>query len=368
MNPELNIRKSGGTQNLPARYFKDDGIYEAEWGKIFSNRWLCVGRESKIGETGEFTQRVIEGENILLVRGRERKLRAFYNHCRHRGTKLCEEASGRLKENIQCPYHAWTYSLDGRLTGAPNMADVEGFSKTDYPLQQVALETWEGFVFINFAENPEPFQKAFAPIMEKFLDWHLPELQVAHRKTYNIRANWKLLFQNYSECYHCPTVHPLLNQITPYKDSSNDFEEGPFLGGPMFIKPIGGSLTMNGQACAPTLVSGENKQRVYFYTLFPNLFLSLHPDYVLTHRLERQSTGVTNIHCDWLFHPDALAHPDFRLEQAVEFWDMTNGQDWRVCELTQAGLRSRVAAPGPYANLESMLAAFDQEYLRVMEE
>ncbi len=222
------------------------------------------------------------------------------------------------------------------------------------------------FIFINFEKTPETFQTAFAPVYHKFAPWKLPELLTAEGKSYHIRANWKLLFHNYSECYHCPSVHPLLNNITPYKNSSNDLEEGPFLGGPMSIKPKGGSLTTSGRACAPPLVENENRQKVFFYTFFPNLFLSLHPDFVVAHRLERRSHGQTTMHCDWLFHPEAAENPDYRPQEAIQFWDMTNRQDWHVCELTQDGLRSRAAKPGPYANLESMLAAFDREYLKFM--
>lgn len=356
----------GCRQNLPAGFFTSESIYEEEWEKVFSRRWLCAGRASELQGRGDFRQCNLEGESILLVRDGEEKLHGFYNHCRHRGAKLCEDQSGHFGENIQCPYHAWTYSFNGRLSGAPNMAEVEGFRKSDYPLERIAMEVWEGFIFLNFGDKPEPFERTFAPVKDKFAQWRLPELQVAHRKSYPVGANWKLLFHNFSECYHCPTVHPRLNDITPYKNSSNDLKERPILGGPMLIKPKGGSLTMSGRACGPLLAGRENRQKVYFYTFFPNLFLSLHPEYVVSHRLERQATGETLVHCDWLFHPEAMESPDFRLEEAVQFWDMTNRQDWHVCELTQKGLLSRKALPGPYAKLESMLAAFDREYLGVM--
>ena len=366
MKTERKLRSSLGAKNLPASYFTSEKIFEEEWEKIFSRRWLCVGRESEIKKSGEFMQCRLEGESILIVRGQDGKLRAFYNHCRHRGTRLCDEKNGLLKENLQCPYHAWTYNFEAELTAAPNMAGVDGFAKTDYSLHRISLQLWEGFIFINFSDRAEPIQTAFAPVYHKFAQWKLPELLTAEGKSYRIRANWKLLFHNYSECYHCPSVHPLLNKITPYKDSSNDLEEGPFLGGPMTIKPKDGSLTTSGRACAPPLVANENQQKVFFYTLFPNLFLSLHPDFVVAHRLERRSEVETTIHCHWLFHSEAAENPDYRPQEAIQFWDMTNRQDWHVCELTHDGLRSRVAKPGPYANLESMLAAFDREYLRIM--
>jgi Rieske 2Fe-2S family protein len=148
----------------------------------------------------------------------------------------------------------------------------------------------------------------------------------------------------------------------------NDLEEGPFLGGPMRMALEGGSMTMSGQRCAAPLgdVCGEDLNRVYYYVLFPNFLLSLHPDYVLIHRLERLAVDKTRIICEWLFHPGAMAQPGFDPAGAIEFWNMTNLQDWHVCELSQKGVSSRAYAPGPYAELESMIAAFDRQYLRVM--
>ena len=138
------------------------------------------------------------------------------NVCRHRGTRLCEAPTGRLRA-IQCPYHAWTYALDGRLTGAPHMDEAPDFEKSDYSLHAVHLVLWEGFIFVNLAANPVPAAEWFAPLTSKFAHWNLPQLRSARRMEYDVRANWKLIFQNYSECYHCPGVHPALAKISPYR-------------------------------------------------------------------------------------------------------------------------------------------------------
>ena len=189
------------------------------------------------------------------------------------------------------------------------------------------------------------------------------------------RANWKLICQNYSECYHCPTVHPALNQLSPFQSFQTELTEGPFLGGPMRLTTPHGSMTLSGQRCAPPIsglagggLAGDGLQTVYYLSLFPSFFLSLHPDYVMVHRLEPQAPDRTRVICEWLFHPNALAQPNFAPDDAVDFWHMTNQQDWHVCELSQRGVSSRAYAPGPYANLENLLAAFDREYLRVMGE
>ena len=184
-----------------------------------------------------------------------------------------------------------------------------------------------------------------------------------------MRANWKLIFQNYSDCYHCPLVHPALSKLTPYDSAENDLCEGPFLGGFMPITR-GNSLTMSGNACA--LPVGDNKEedahRVFYYSIFPNMLLSLHPDYVMVHQIWPQSPQRVLIFCDWFFHPDAFGRSDFHPNDAIEFWDMTNRQDWHVCELSQQGISSRAYQPGPYSPRESIPAAWDREYLRAMGE
>jgi Rieske 2Fe-2S family protein len=234
-------------------------------------------------------------------------------------------------------------------------------------LNKVNTGLWEGFIFLNLAKNPVPLETVFAPLSGKFSHWNLPKLRSAKRIEYDVRANWKLIFENYSECYHCPLVHPALSKITPYDSAENDLTEGPFLGGFMPITS-GNSLTMSGNACALPVgeIRAEDHQRVFYYSIFPNMLLSMHPDYVMVHQIWPQSTGRVLIYCDWLFHPDAFGRPDFRPDDAIEFWDMTNKQDWHVCELSQQGITSRSYQPGPYGPRETIPAAWDREYLRVL--
>ncbi|MEE8584632.1 MAG: aromatic ring-hydroxylating dioxygenase subunit alpha [Acidobacteriota bacterium] len=364
----MKARSANAAKSLPGRYYASKVIFAQEAERIFACRWLYAGRKEGLPEKGSFFLRAVEGESILLLRDQQGAARAFYNLCRHRGTRLCQQSEGRFSHSIQCPYHAWTYDLQGSLTGAPNMKGVEGFEAEDYPLIPVALQEWEGFLFLSFAAHPQPLSQSYAAVWSKFKDWGLEKLQVAHRIEYRVEANWKLIFQNYSECYHCPTVHPLLNQLTPYRDSSNDLEEGPILGGPMALRGPGCSMTLDGRSCAPPLgtLSDRDQGLVFYYTFFPNLLLSLHPDYVLVHRLERLEPAATRVVCEWLFDPQAMSQPGFDPSPAIEFWDRTNRQDWQVCELSQLGVGSRAYSPGPYADLESILAALDREYLRAM--
>ena len=360
----MNKRTAFGQKTLSGTVFTSADIYAEEEKRIFSQRWLMVGRESKIEKPGQYFLQQVGSENVIVLRDQTGHIQAFYNVCRHRGTRLCQN-DGQFSQSIQCPYHAWTYALDGRLLGAPTMQEISDFNKEDYGLHKVATAVWEGFIFINLAPQPEPFTKAFAPLINKFTAWQMDSLTITHTTTYDVEANWKIIFHNYSECYHCPAIHPRLNELTPYRNSSNDLEEGFILGGPMQMSIREGSMTMNGRVCAPLLK--QSNGLVHYYTIFPTMFLSLFPDYVLVHRLEPLSPTCTHIICEWLFAPEASQSDQFQPEEAINFWDMTNRQDWEVCEQTQLGVSSRAFIPGPYSELESMLAAFDRNYLQAME-
>jgi glycine betaine catabolism A len=356
-----------GVKTLPRRYFTSPEIFSEEQERIFSAQWLCAGHQSEVARPGDYFVQEVADESLIIVRDQKTELRGFYNVCRHRGTRICEEKRGQGRETLQCPYHAWTYALDGRLVGAPHMDKVAGFDKAEHSLHPVSLALWEGFIFVNLAEDPAPLETVFAPLAGKFTHWNLPKLRSAKRIEYDVRANWKLIFENYSECYHCPLVHPALSKLTPYDSAENDLGEGPFLGGFM---PIirGHSLTMSGNACALPIgnIKGEDHQRVFYYSIFPNMLLSMHPDYVMVHQIQPQSPERVTIVCDWFFHPDAFGRFDFHPHDAVEFWDMTNRQDWHVCELSQQGIASRAYQPGPYSPRESIPAAWDREYLRAL--
>jgi Rieske 2Fe-2S family protein len=365
---------SDAAKSLPQKYFVSQEIFAEEQKKIFLKEWLLVGHQSQIAKPGDYFVIEVAGESLIVIRDSKLEIRSFYNVCRHRGTRLKEHRAGEAfcghSSSIQCPYHAWTYGLDGRLIGAPHMDEVPGFDKADYPLRPVNLGVWEGFIFVNLKDASTErggysLEKWFAPLNGKFSHWNIPMLRSAKRIEYDVRANWKLMFENYSECYHCPGVHPQLQKVSPYDSAENDLREGPFLGGFMKINP-GKSLTMSGNACAAFVGQIENLQQVFYYSIFPNMLLSLHPEYVMAHQLWPQSRERTLIICDWLFHPDAFQRKDFNPKDAIDFWDMTNKQDWHMCELSQQGIASRAYEPGPYSSRESIPAAWDSYYLRVM--
>jgi Rieske 2Fe-2S family protein len=370
MNPFLKTPMAfrPGSRTLPGRYFTSAEVFAADTERIFLREWLCAGHGSRIPQAGDYFLLEALGASVIIVRGQDNVVRAFHNLCRHRGTRLCEQAEGRLGKSIQCPYHAWTYALDGTLIGAPMMKDVPDFQKEDHALHSLPLHVWEGFIFLNFGRSPQPFEQRFAPLLTKFADWNLPMLRPAQRIVYDVQANWKLIFQNYNECYHCAPVHPQLVKLSPFDSGENDLIEGPFLGGFMLIEGES-SLTLSGKTCALRVgdLQPEDRQRVYYYSISPNMLLSLHRDYVMLHTLWPHSPGRTLITCEWLFHPDNFSHPGFHPEDGVEFWDMTNRQDWHLCELGQLGVSSPAYQTGPYSLYEALPAAFDRHYLELMQ-
>jgi Rieske 2Fe-2S family protein len=351
-----------GARTLPAAYYVDDAFFAREMDACFARMWVHVGREEEVLTPGRFVVRDLAGESIILTRSTGGAVRAFYNVCRHRGTRLCTEAVGTFAGSIQCPYHAWTYDLDGRLVGAPHMDEVPHFRKADFPLHAIHADVWDGHVFVNLSGNPDPLAAHLGDLREKFRPWRMEELRLGRRIVYDVAANWKLIVQNYNECLHCPNLHPALNKLSHYLTGENEPLRSTYMGGRMDLRPGVETLSMDGTCPRAPLpgLPADDRRRVYYYSIFPNLLLSLHPDYMLTHTLWPVSSRRTINVCEWHFHPDEIARPGFDPSDAIEFWDMTNRQDWHVCELSQAGIASRAYTPGPYSNREDLLYAFDR--------
>lgn len=355
-------------KTLDAKWYVDSGVFSAEQEKIFLRNWVAVGRSSQVAQPGDFFTAEIAGESLIVTRDKAAELHAFYNVCRHRGTRLCTQPDGTFNSSIQCPYHAWTYGLDGALTAARNMDGTPGFDRSEYPLRRAHLAEFDGFLFA--ALHPaQPFETFIAPLRGRFKAWTAGDLRVGKRIDYMLECNWKLVFQNYSECYHCPVIHPQLEKLSASDSGRNDLCDGPFLGGYSTLRTLDTSLTTSGRSTREPLpgVRGEECERVYYYTIFPSLLLSLHPDYVMAHFVHPVSATETAVACEWYFDAAAMQSPGFDAADAVDFWDLTNRQDWRVNELTQLGISSRAYAPGPYSQQEGLLHAFDRHYLSMMD-
>ena len=350
-----------GASTLPGPYYHDEAIHTRELDIMFSRMWIGAGRVDDVPEPGNFVTRTIGSDNIVIVRDASGEIGAFHNICRHRGTRICDEASGALKGSIQCPYHAWTYSLDGKLIGAPHMNEVKDFDKSRYGLHRVGCEVWDGHVFINLSNERQTLLDQIHGLPERVARFGAGELRRGARVTYDVKANWKLIVQNYGECYHCPLIHPDLNRVTHYLSGANDVVGENYNGGYQIIGDEYRTLTVEGKPVRSHFkgLRDEDHNRVYYYIVFPNLLLSLHPDYMMTHTLWPKGPGESHVICEWHFDPAEMAKPGFTGKDAVDFWDMTNRQDWRACELSQLGVVSSAYVPGPYSLQEDFLHNFD---------
>jgi Rieske 2Fe-2S family protein len=355
---------------LPQEYYTDPGHFRREMEAIHFDMWLCAGRTGQIPNPGDYFVRQVANASVIIVRDDAGSIRAFHNVCRHRGTLLCNQEQGKVAGRIQCPYHAWTYRLDGTLVNAPHMEKVDGFSEAEYSLNSVATAVWDGHIFINLSDHPVAFSEHLAGLETKFRPWRMEELELVERRVYSLKANWKLIIQNYSECLHCPIVHPQLQKNSHYMSGDNEPPQPTYLGGRMDLREGVKTLTMSGLSnrnCLPGL-SAADQRHVYYYCLLPNFLLNLHPDYMLTFTMWPRAVDQTEVICEWHFHPDEIRKPGFDPKDAVEFWDLTNRQDWELSDRAQQGISSKGYRPGPYSNREELLLALDRFVLQRVSE
>jgi Rieske 2Fe-2S family protein len=348
---------------LPGAVYTAEDIFRLEQRGLFGREWLCVGREEDIPAVGDYVLKEIAGDSIIVVRGNDRRIRAFYNVCRHRGSRLLDAPSGQRLARVLCPYHAWSYNLDGTVQSAPQMG--EDFRKDKSALVPVRIGFYHGFVFLNLDEAAVPLERYLADLPD-FSRFRMAELRCGQRIEYDVAANWKLICENYSECYHCPGAHPQLARISDLIARHERRQElgACFNGGPMRLRDGIQTMSMSGKSTLPTIpgLTHDDCRYVYYYVIYPNLLLSPHPDYVMVHTAWPVSPAQTRVVCEWLFTQEAVAGKDFDPSDVVEFWDTTNRQDWALCERTQAGVSSRGFRQGPYQPSEDCVHTFDRWY------
>jgi Rieske 2Fe-2S family protein len=347
---------------LPARAYTEASWFTVEMDRIFAGMWLAAGRADQLERSGAFIRVDVAGASVLIVRGTDGSIHAFHNVCRHRGTQLCTTNHGTFHGSIQCPYHAWTYGLDGRLMAAPLMDEVAGFDRSDFPLRKVACAIWDGHIFINLSAAPEPLTAQLGELPARFSSWHMQDLRRAHRIEYDVATNWKLIVQNYNECLHCPVIHPLLNRMHHYLSAENVPTAETYCGGSMGFKEGIETLSRDGKRRRDVLpdLSPRDRELVHYFAIYPNFLLTLHPDYMMTITIWPRACDRTRLVAEWYFHPDEIAKPGFVFEDAVEFWDRTNREDWEISEQSYLGISSRGYTPGPYSQREQQLWEFDQ--------
>jgi glycine betaine catabolism A len=359
---------------LPAEAYTSPEVLAWERRHLYAGSWTCLGRVDELLPTDDrpVTQRAVMVGDIqaLLVRDGE-QVRMYANTCRHRGHELLAEGDASQRRSITCPYHAWSFDLGGGLIAAPGFRDVPGFSDEDHALVELPVVVYGGWVF-GHAVNPlgDPavpaFEEHLGELDRLLSPYDIERLAVAGRHTYEIAANWKVVAENYHECYHCPMIHPELCQVSPPDSGDNHDLPGNWIGGSMVLRDGMKTMSLTGELAA-TPLPRVDPTRVEYLHLLPNLLVSAHPDYVMTHRMVPLAPNRTWIECSWLVLPG----PDGSVPDAaaaVEFWDLTNRQDWNACESVQRGLTSPHFRPGPFAPsedaVEHLVTAIGRAYLQ----
>jgi len=343
-------------------------VYEEERERLFYTGWFCIGRADEVPAPGDYLVRDVAGESVFVVRNREGKLRAFYNVCAHRGTRILdvEPACGTLGKAIKCPYHAWSYDLDGRLLATPNVHEDEQFERDDYRLSQLALAEHGGFLFVSLGDEPIPLDDWLRNSNETITDferYRLGELRLGRRITYDVAANWKIVVENYNECLHCPTIHPELVQVVPLFRKGEVWDGETIDGGNLMLEGFT-SFTTTGSSDLPKFpdLLADDYGMYYGVFQFPNLMVNMHPDSVMAYLVYPNGPARTTVVSEFYFRPEALAMPGFDPSPTVELWDLISRQDWEVCERAQLGVSSRGFKGGVYPRKDRLLFDFNERW------
>jgi glycine betaine catabolism A len=343
---------------LPREQYVDPATWLLERDAVLHGEWFCVGRTEELGVDRPSRLAVVDvaGESVLVTSDEERRLHAAYNVCRHRGSQLHPVEPGVVRlpvtcaaSAIRCPYHSWTYALDGALLRAPH-AELEDAGA--FRLHQVGVDTWSGFVFVHLTpERAHPLAEAVARCDAMLGNYGLDALAVGAELHYDVAANYKVVLENYNECYHCGPVHPELTRLVPSFAGGGrdlDWDDGiPHRDGTWTFTPTGTTSRRPLPGLTPTERVRHKGDLVY-----PNLMLSASADHVAAFQLLPTAVDRTAVVCSLLFDRDERASPGFDPADAVELWDLVNRQDWAVCESVQRGMSSRAYRQGWFASME----------------
>jgi Rieske 2Fe-2S family protein len=340
-------------QSLSADWYLDHDHYERELRSIWYREWVCVGRLEALEKTGDFFLADIGSQSIIVTRSENGDVRAFHNTCRHRGSALCRESHGRFRNNrIICPYHTWTYLTDGALVSTPGRFDTDDFDAKDYSLYSVAADTWAGFIFVNLAVEPETDLMSFLGDEATYVEnWPLAQMRSVHQEIVPVACNWKIFWENYNECYHCPRVHPELCKVMPdYKDAVFDPIDVPgwkpaYAGdtGRAAVAESAETWSMTGQLSLPVIegpTAEEIECGVVFSSIVPSMYVVAHPDYVRSVRVVPTGPESIDLVVDWMLPKHYEVENSEQLVALVALAKTVVAQDGDVCELNQKGLHS----------------------------
>ncbi|WP_433372004.1 aromatic ring-hydroxylating oxygenase subunit alpha [Actinoplanes sp. CA-142083] len=339
------LRPFGRSRMLPAEAYTGREVFAWEQRRLFAGTWTCLGRTDEVRQEASQRALSVGGIGVLLTFTNEPEgtVRAFANVCRHRGHELLPEGGAAERSAVVCPYHGWAYRLDGTLSTATAMREVASFDPAEHGLVELPAVVWEGWLFVNADGNAPPFAGHLGELGGLLSPYRPAELRLRAAHDYRVAANWKVIVENYQECYHCPQIHPELCRVSPPNSGSNWDLPGAWVGGSMDLREHAETMSVDGHG-AGVFIDGAPQRTVRYIAVFPNLLVSAHPDYVMTHRLWPVEPGMTEVECRWYF-PEAITDPSY----AVDFWDLTNRQDWAACESVQRGVGSPHFRPGPLA-------------------
>lgn len=363
--------------SLPARAYFEADAHERELRRIWRRHWICAGRSEEIAAAREFRQYRIADRGVLLLRDEQGELRAYLDSCRHRGASLCADERGRFaRAAIVCPYHAWTYDLQGRLLRTGARPPPAGFDRNAHGLWPLPVREWNGFLFFCLDPDPPPFAAGFDQPLERLDAWRLADSVSAHRTVLTIACNWKVFWENYNECLHCPGVHPELSRLVPIYgrgllEARDDPDPRPraAAGDPGTrdgLRHGARSWTTTGEAVGPEfpgLGAADRRAGHVYVTALPSLFVVGHVDYARAVRLRPLGPETTELRVDFLFPREALATPGFDPGPAVAFAGRVLGEDAAICETNQRGLRAAPDARGVLMPEEYAVRSF-HDWLR----
>ena len=365
---ERPTRRRSTYPGLTSRQYTDPDVFELEREHVFDRQWFCVGRSEELPEPGCFVHRDVPGDSLLLTRDLDGVVHAFYNVCRHRGSVLVEEAAGRVRKALTCPYHSWVYGLDGRLLGTPNVGADDGLDREAYGLRAIGVEEWEGYLFVSHAptdarpdllgnlgrEPDEPLS---------YGRFRIGELRLGHRITYEVEANWKIVWENYNECLHCPGVHPELVQMVPLfrRGLVADDDDATVLA---TLADGYDAFTLSGTTTLPHLPGLDpiDGRTYYGAGIFPNLMINMRATGVTSFTLYPRAVDHTTVVSDYLYRPETIASADFDPSEMIGFLDLVARQDWEICARAQRGAGSKGFDRSVYPPQERYVHLFAERY------
>ena len=352
---------------LPGAAYTDPSFFALEQERIFERLWYCAADGRKLTAPGDFVTIEIGRESVIVSRAKDGSPRAFLNICRHRGATICSAREGSVKRAFRCPYHAWTYDLDGKLIAAPNMADLADIDRTAHGLRNLHVREWLGYVWVSLAEEPPSFEETvMGAAVERLGDvasidrYETEKLAVGRHISYEVQANWKLIVENFMECYHCATIHPELTEVLP--EFADGYAAQFYVGhGAEFGEDVQG-FTVDGRAGVdriPTVPDSQDR-RYYAITVKPHVFINLVPDHVVFMRMVPLAADHTRVECDWLYLPKVVQEGQ-DIDASVELFHRVNQQDFEACESCQPRMSSRsYAHGGVLVPVEHHIGAFHQ--------